>query len=67
MRQSRPVLVLIITLLMFSGCGGYSPIDPALDQGQNWGKANQKAFYQTSQGSQIIRYGWFLALEQHVL
>ncbi|MEE8269066.1 MAG: di-heme-cytochrome C peroxidase [Nitrospinaceae bacterium] len=64
MRQSRPVLVLIITLLMFSGCGGYSQIDPALDQGQNWGKASQKAFYQTSQGSQIIRYGWFVALEQ---
>jgi len=63
MRQSKPVLVLI-ALLMFSGCGGYTQIDPALDQGQNWGKAEQKAFYQTSQGSQIIRYGWFLALEQ---
>ena len=63
MRQSKPVLVLI-ALFMFSGCGGYTQIDPALDQGQNWGKAEQKAFYQTSQGSQIIRYGWFLALEQ---
>ncbi|MCH7501479.1 MAG: hypothetical protein IH886_16020 [Nitrospinae bacterium] len=63
MRQSTPILVLI-TLLIFSGCGGYKQIDPALDQGQNWGKAEQKAFYQTSQGSQIIRYGWMLALEQ---
>lgn len=63
MRQSTLILVLI-TLLMFSGCGGYTKINPALDQGQNWGKAEQKAFYQTSQGSQIIRYGWMLALEQ---
>ena len=53
-----------ISIFFLSSCSGYSAIDPKLDLGQNWGVQDQKAFYQTSQGSQIIPYAWFLALEQ---
>jgi cytochrome c peroxidase len=58
------LVVLWVLIIFLSSCGGYRPIDPELDLGQNWGVADQKEFYQTTQGSQIINYIWFLALEQ---
>jgi hypothetical protein len=63
MLKIKPV-VLWVLIIFLSGCGGYRPIDPELDLGQNWGVSDQKEFYQTTQGSQIINYIWFLALEQ---
>jgi len=60
---------ILIISLMLSGCYSYQAIKPDAtgserDQGQNWSQDDQKAFYQTPQGSQFLNYNWFLALEQ---
>src|SRR4051812_31202633 len=37
-------------------------MQPPIDQ--NWSQSERDAFYTTPQGSQLIRYDWYLALEQ---
>lgn len=56
---------LIFFSVLLTGCNnGYKAIDPNIDLGQNWSNEDQKIFYQTTQGSQIMPYTWFLSLEQ---
>lgn len=67
--MGKPLSAILIISLMLSGCYGYQAINPDAtgsdgDQGQNWSQNDQKAFYQTPQGSQFLNYYWFLALEQ---
>jgi hypothetical protein len=57
----RPVLALV-ALLLATGCGDSKPYAAAgLDQ--KWSKETAEHFWWTSQGSQIVPYDWFLALE----
>lgn len=39
-------------------------INGAINLQQGWTEASQQEFYYTAQGSQILPYSWFLALEQ---
>ena len=63
--KTRPVLALAV-LLLAAGCGDsarkqYAAVALALDQ--KWSKETADHFWWTSQGSQIVPYDWFLALE----
>ncbi|MGZ8222241.1 MAG: hypothetical protein ACXWT0_11400, partial [Methylobacter sp.] len=46
----------------FSSSGNEASSVVTLDQG--WSKDEELDFYNTSQGSQLLPYSWFLALEQ---
>ena len=49
--------------ILVAGCGySYEAKDPSL--AQNWDVEDQRAFYRTTQGSQLMPYEWFLALER---
>ena len=57
----KPILVALGAAVL-SGCFSYSVREDEL--GQNWNKEDQESFYSISQGSQLLKYDWFLALEQ---
>lgn len=56
------ILTVLILGFTLSACFSYSVQNGEL--GQNWNRADQRLFYNTSQGSQLLKYDWFLALEQ---
>ncbi len=58
------VTLIIVVVLGVIACGTYryKPKDPALSQ--NWDESDRKAFYQTNQSSQLLKYDWFLSLER---
>ena len=60
--MAKIIPILLILGLILSGCYTYKAKSKEL--AQNWDTNDQKAFYQTSQGSQFLNYNWFLALEQ---
>lgn len=70
---------LALTLVLWAGCrteeGSTGPVvetgqqvpdapDRTVNLEQGWSEAQQQEFWFTSQGSQIVPYDWFLALEQ---
>lgn len=64
----RCFFIAISTALLLSGCTLNPTGDPRtpgliyLEQG--WNEAQRREFYHLSQGSQLLPYDWFLALEQ---
>ncbi len=68
--KTRPVLALAV-LLLAAGCGDSARKEyadaakpyAALALDQKWNKETADHFWWTSQGSQIVPYDWFLALE----
>ena len=68
--KTRPVLALAV-LLLAAGCGDSARKEyadaakpyAALALDQKWSKETADHFWWTSQGSQIVPYDWFLALE----
>jgi hypothetical protein len=58
----RNLILLFLVGSCLSGCFSYQVRTGEL--GQNWNEEDQRIFYQTSQGSQLLKYDWFLALEQ---
>ena len=73
MKNSRLTIVLLYCLTLgLMGCwpwgdNGPEPVGPAenpyLTLEQGWSEAIQEKFWFTSQGSRLIPYSWFLALE----
>jgi len=67
--KTRPVLALAV--LLAAGCGDSARREhtdaakpcAAVALDQKWSKETADHFWWTSQGSQIVPYGWFLALE----
>jgi len=55
-------LIIATTALVAAGCSWFRS-GPS-ETSQDWGAADQNAFYTTPQGSQLVRYDWYLALEQ---
>lgn len=80
MKYKRPVPVVVIlgygVALWVSGCARWggariqdgAPLNGAVGNvvnlSQGWTPQEQESFYYTSQGSQLLPYTWFLALEQ---
>ena len=61
--KTRPVLALAV-LLLAAGCGDSARKQyAAVGLDQKWSKETADHFWWTSQGSQIVPYDWFLALE----
>ena len=61
--KTRPVLALAV-LLLAAGCGDSARKQyTAVGLDQKWSKETADHFWWTSQGSQIVPYDWFLALE----
>lgn len=58
----RKLSLAVILVPVLSGCFAYGVREGEL--GQNWNVEDQRSFYGTSQGSQLLKYDWFLALEQ---
>ena len=61
----RPFVIALIiatTALVAAGCSWFSS-GPS-DTSQAWWPSDQEQFYTTPQGSQLVRYDWYLALEQ---
>ena len=67
--------VVVCAALWLSGCASWGPrirdgqavagaIGHVVNLSQGWTRQEQERFYFTSQGSQLIPYDWFLALEQ---
>jgi hypothetical protein len=60
--------VMLLSLLGVVGCDTKLPKFPAPDEvkwlSQNWTPQMWDAFYHTPQGTEIIPYAWFMALEQ---
>jgi mono/diheme cytochrome c family protein len=50
--------------LIAAGCAHDIPDDGFLYLDQGWSKSDRQWFYTTSQGSRLIPYDWFLAVEQ---
>lgn len=72
------LLGLAFSVLMMSGCGqlktliqtrpsenmpGYHPVEVHYSE-QNWTAAQRQWFYHTAQGTELLPYKWFVALEQ---
>ena len=59
---------LLAVSFLFCGCEGKLPEYHAPHQvhwlNQNWSPGSVGGFYHTPQGTEIIPYNWFLALEQ---
>ena len=63
MLRMRVILLIVINAILNTGCFyKYQAKDAELPQ--NWDQSDRREFYQTSQGSQLLKYDWFLALEQ---
>lgn len=60
----RLVCSSLVLMLCVSGCVGPKYVARDSSLSQNWNEDDRKKFYQTSQGSQLLRYDWFLALEK---
>src|ERR1039458_7561467 len=66
----RSTIALVASLLVGSGsaafaqAGNLGSTDKPLYLNQAWSSAERNWFYATSQGSQIMPYDWFMALEQ---
>lgn len=68
------VFIILAGMLMIFGAVGYRQLFPVLPRvaaakqvvrlDQGWTADQREKYYQTSQGSLIIPYSWFLALEQ---
>ena len=56
MNTNKQLLTAVSFILLFLGCHKPGP--------QGWTDVQRDWFYNTSQGSQLIRYTWMLALEQ---
>ena len=56
--------VAIILCVLLASCTTYRYV--AKDEGlaQNWDEEDRRDFYHMSQGSQLVKYDWFVALEQ---
>lgn len=75
--MGKPLLVLL-RLLVLGGLAGavlsscaelprYVPVASIAYPEQNWSDAQRRWFYHTSQGTKLMPYAWFLALEQPYL
>ena len=55
--------VAIILCVLLASCTSYRYV--AKDEGlaQNWDEEDRRDFYHMSQGSQLVKYDWFVALE----
>jgi hypothetical protein len=76
MKSSRKLAWLVFVIAM--GCRSQAPTGPVVQTGtpvpnapshtvnldQGWSEEQQQRFWFTSQGSQMVPYDWFLALEQ---
>src|SRR4051812_46579095 len=60
--QIRFVAAAILATTWIGTVYSQSGVQPAIPQG--WTPADAATFYSTPQGSQLIRYSWYLALEQ---
>jgi hypothetical protein len=57
----------VVFALMLSnlfGCAYFKYQERPNELGQNWNESDQRSFYSTTQGSQLLKYDWILALEQ---
>jgi len=61
-----PILVrlLLAGTVALAGCGGNGVQKPVVFLDQGFSADDRQAFYYLSQGSQLLPYDWFLALEQ---
>ena len=60
------LLITSVIMLLLAGCNDKVDMKPkpVVTMNQGWSKDQALDFYNTSQGSQLIPYSWFLALEQ---
>lgn len=65
--KKRVVMAGILVAAMAAGCAelpAYKAVESVSYPDQNWTEAQRSWFYHTSQGTKIMPYAWFLALEQ---
>src|ERR1039457_2089711 len=74
-QASRVGLTILSATLVLAGCPIYGPrikegqpvkgaVGKVQSLSQGWRQGGQQLFYFTTQGSQLLPYDWFLALEQ---
>lgn len=57
-------IALLSAVVVATGCAQNVPDDGFVYLDQGWSKADRQWFYTTTQGSQLIPYDWFLAVER---
>jgi hypothetical protein len=57
-------VVLALMLFNLSACANFKYQERPDELGQNWNESDQRSFYSTTQGSQLLKYDWLLVLEQ---
>lgn len=59
------LLFVLLTVSLFLGTTPSSLLGQTTFLSQNWTEAERQEFYTTSQGSRMMPYAWFMALETH--
>ena len=64
-----PRIFIVIAVVLLASCSSMQPMPeyPSVDVvmfQQKWSEADKRGFYHTSEGSQLLPYRWFMALEQ---
>ena len=67
MRNRIVAAAALLLSALGNGCAdlpAYTPVQSVSYLDQNWSEAQRRWFYHTSQGTKLMPYRWFLALEQ---